>query len=118
MRCLLNVLFKEYRNKRLKDTMKTKLTETTLTSPTKDLFIYIVLKLICRYHNTLAAGLKKKQSEMGVILRVKDVEILIFFIRCHSVALLATISNFYQNLLVEVLLFLKTDNFEVKAFKN
>ena len=48
-------------------------------------FEAIVLKLIFRYCNTLAAGLHQvTKPEMGVILRATDAEILIYFIRYRS----------------------------------
>ena len=51
-------------------------------------FEAIVLKLIFRYYNTLAAGLHQvMQPELGGILRFTDNEILMFFIRCRSVAI-------------------------------
>ena len=77
MRYLLNGLFKEYMNKRRTDKMRTKLTETTPVSPTSIhtnktknqlktrchrtyiSFESIVLKLMYRYYNILAAGLSQ-----------------------------------------------------------
>ena len=96
MRYVLNGPLKEYRNKRRTDKTRTKLTETALVTPASTFtrisqsiktrcnrtyisFEAIVLKLMFRYYNTLAAGLHKvTQQEMGVILRVIDGEILIF----------------------------------------
>ena len=72
MRYILNVPLKECRNKRRTDKKRTKLTETTLITPTsidtnqtkhpkrcnKTIsFETIVLKLVFRYYDTLAAGL-------------------------------------------------------------
>ena len=70
MRYVLNGPLKEYRNKRRTDKTRTKLTETTLTRIRKNKakhqtrydgtsisFQAIILKLIFRYYNTLAAGL-------------------------------------------------------------
>ena len=56
----------------------------------------IVLKLIFRkYCITLATGLHQVTlPEMGAVLRVTDGEILIFFIRCRSVAVQLTICKF------------------------
>ena len=73
MRYPLNGPFKEYRNKRGTDKLRSKLTETTQITkkdnaseqdvterifPLKHLF----LKLIFPYHNTLAAGLNQVRN--------------------------------------------------------
>ena len=92
MRYILNGPLKEYRNKRRTDKTRTKLTETALTSPTsvhtnrtKHItrfdrkyisFEAIVIKLIFRFYNILAAGLYQvRKLQMGVILPVSDGEI-------------------------------------------
>ena len=72
------------------------------------------LALIFQHHNTLAAGLvQATQPEMGVILQVIEGEIFFF----HEMSVCSLFVKFYQNLWWEVCLFLKIDNFIVKACK-
>ena len=84
MSYVLNGPLKEYRKKRRRDKMRTKLTETTLLTQMRQSiktrcngtyisFEAIVSKLTLRYYHTLAAGLHQvTQLKMGIILQVTE----------------------------------------------